>query len=114
MPIKIAEAVEAKPVTVDGAAGVRMRMLIGPDEDVPTFNMRMFELDPGGHTPLHAHPWEHEVYVLEGSGRVREGPDEHEVAAGNCLYVPPNEEHQFLNTGERTMKFLCLVPRDSG
>ncbi|HUT87962.1 MAG TPA: cupin domain-containing protein [Thermoguttaceae bacterium] len=111
MEIKFAEDVAAKPVEMDEARGVRMRMLIGPQEDAPNFNMRMFEVDPGGHTPLHTHPWEHEVYVLEGAGVVREGTREHKIAPGSCVYVPPDEEHQFLNAGTETLRFLCLVPR---
>ena len=51
MEIKFAEDVEATPVEMDDAEGVRMRMLIGPQEDAPNFNMRMFEVNPGGHTP---------------------------------------------------------------
>jgi len=42
---------------------------------------------------------------------VRQGAREHKIAPGNCVYVPPDEEHQFLNAGTETLRFLCLVPR---
>ena len=113
MDIKVAEQVEAREVEMDGASRVRMRMLIGPDDGAPTFNMRMFEVAPGGHTPRHRHEWEHEVYVLAGEGTVRAGDGETPVAAGHCVFVPGGESHQFVNTGEATLRFLCLVPRDS-
>ena len=112
MQIKVADEVEANEVCMDGAADVTMRMLIGPDDDAPTFNMRMFEVAPGGHTPRHTHDWEHEVYVISGEGTVYAGGEETPLQAGQCVFVPPKEEHQFLNTGSSPMKFLCLVPKD--
>ena len=114
MKIQIAEMVEARPVRIEGAADVTMRLLIGPDQDAPNFNMRLFEVAPGGHTPWHEHAWEHEVYVLGGAGEVRGPSGSVPIAAGNCVFIPPDEEHQFVNTGDETLKFLCLVPRDSG
>jgi len=113
MKIQAAETVEAKPVRIDGAAEVTMRLLIGPAQDAPTFNMRLFEVAPGGHTPCHSHDWEHEVYVLGGAGEVRSPDGQVPIAASDCVLIPPNEEHQFVNTGDETLKFLCLVPRDS-
>jgi quercetin dioxygenase-like cupin family protein len=112
MQIKTAEQVEAREVTMDGASKVTMRMLIGPDDNAPTFNMRMFELAPGGHTPRHAHDWEHEVYILSGEGAVYADGEETPVLPGQCLFVPPGEAHQFVNTGDGPMRFLCLVPKD--
>ena len=114
MQIKVAEQVEAKPVEADGAADVTMRMLIGPGDGAPTFNMRMFELAPGGHTPLHRHAWEHEVYILTGRGVCRTAGGDEPVESGHCLLVSGGDLHQFLNTGEAPMRMLCLVPRDSG
>ena len=112
MQIKTAEQVAAREVEMDGAADVTMRMLIGPEDNAPTFNMRMFELAPGGHTPRHVHDWEHEVYILTGSGAVYADGAENPIGPGQCLFVPANEEHQFLNTADGPMTFLCLVPKD--
>lgn len=114
MKIQNADTVEAKQVEMGEAEGVMMRMLIGPDDKAPTFNMRHFEVAPGGYTPRHTHDWEHEVYVLAGEGTVMENGQDKPISAGNCVYVPPNEDHQFRNTGSENLKFLCLVPKDSG
>ena len=114
MQIKVAEEVEARLVEMDGAADVTMRMLIGPGDGAANFNMRMFEVAPGGHTPRHTHDWEHEVYVLAGAGTVCAAGADTPLAAGQCVYVPPNEEHQFLNAADRPLRFLCLVPQTSG
>ena len=90
-----------------------MRRLLGPEDGTPTFAMRQFEVAPGGHTPLHSHPYEHEIFVLEGQGVVQEGVREHPLAAGDVVFVVPGEIHQFRNTGQQPLKFLCLVPNSS-
>ncbi len=63
---------DVQTVTYSGdARGVEMRPLITERDGAPHFAMRLFTLDPGGHTPYHSHEWEHEVYILAGSGAVR-------------------------------------------
>ncbi len=111
MKIRNAETVEAKVVEMGGAEGVTMRMLIGPDDEAPTFNMRLFEVAPGGCTPRHTHDWEHEVYILVGVGIVLDDGEERPISTGDFVYIPPNEDHQFQNTGGENLKFLCLVPK---
>jgi quercetin dioxygenase-like cupin family protein len=104
------EQIEAATVDMEGAVNCCIRCLIGPDDAAPSFSMRQFEVAPGGHTPKHTHAYEHEVYVLEGSGVVLEGDREHPLRPGSAVYVPPNQLHQFCNTGGGPLKFLCLIP----
>ena len=104
------EHVAANPVEMEGAAGCRIRCLIGPDDAAPSFSMRHFEIAPGGHTPRHTHAHEHEVFILEGTGVVLEGDAPHALRPGTVVFVPPGREHQFRNTGEATLKLLCLIP----
>jgi quercetin dioxygenase-like cupin family protein len=104
------EQVEAAPVDIEGAAQCKIRCLITPEDNAPSFSMRMFEIAPGGHTPHHTHGYEHEVFVLEGSGVVLEGNTERPLRPGTAVFVAPNELHQFRNTGGLTLKFLCSIP----
>jgi quercetin dioxygenase-like cupin family protein len=104
------EEIPAAPVNQEGAAGCRIRCLIGEPDGAPSFSMRQFEVAPGGHTPKHAHGHEHEVFVLEGSGVVLEGDTERPLHPGTAVYVPPHQVHQFRNTGSTPLKFLCLIP----
>jgi len=114
MIVKNADEAPAKPVDIEGAVGVQVRLLIHEPEGVPNFYMRQFDVAPGGRTPRHQHDWEHEVYVLAGSGLVA-GPDgDTAIGAGHCIFVPAGEGHQFRNTGDGILQFLCLVPADSG
>ncbi len=104
------EQIEATPVQFDDAAGCMIRCLIGEPDGAPSFSMRQFEVAPGGHTPKHAHGYEHEVFILEGTGIVLDVDKEIPLRPGTVVYVPPNHVHQFRNTGDRPMKFLCLIP----
>jgi quercetin dioxygenase-like cupin family protein len=104
------ENVAQAPVVMEGAAGCRVRWLVDETQGAPNFAMRQYEVDPGGYTPKHSHPYEHEVFVLEGSGVVLEGEGEHPLAPGSYVFVAPGEVHQFRNTGSGPLKFLCLVP----
>lgn len=104
------EEVQCEPVTMEGAVGCRIRCLVGPEDNAPSFSMRQFEVAPGGHTPKHSHGYEHEVFVLEGSGVVLEGEREHPLRPGTVVFVPPSQVHQFRNTGPGPLKFLCLIP----
>jgi len=104
------EKVESKPVTMEGSSGCHVRWLVSESDTAPNFAMRQFEIKPGGYTPRHQHPYEHEVYVLEGEGVVFEGDEQHPLKAGDVIFVAPDEIHQFRNTGGAAMKFLCMVP----
>ena len=106
------ENIEKNKVEMEGADGCEMRQLVTNTDGAPNFSMRQFEVAPGGNTPLHSHPYEHEVFVLEGNGLVRDGDQEHPISKGDVIYVAPDDVHQFKNVGEEPLKFLCLVPND--
>jgi quercetin dioxygenase-like cupin family protein len=104
---------ESKPVEMEGSQGCTVRWLVSESDGAPNFAMRRFEVAPGGFTPRHSHPYEHEVYVLEGEGEVFEGDQSHPLRPGVVVLVKPDEVHQFRNTGPTPLKFLCLVPNDA-
>jgi mannose-6-phosphate isomerase-like protein (cupin superfamily) len=62
---------------------------------------------------LHQHNWEHEVFILEGSGVTKNKEKEEHFKEGDVFFVPSMEWHQFVNTGKKTLKFLCLIPYKS-
>jgi quercetin dioxygenase-like cupin family protein len=113
MRIKPTEQVPQAPVTMEGAAGCRVRWLVGEADAAPNFAMREFELDPGGHTPRHFHPYEHEIYVLEGEGAIVDGDVERPLRPGDVVYVAPDDVHQFRNTGSGQFRMLCLIPNSA-
>ena len=110
MKVNRSEQIESQEVSMEGATGCSVQWLINQTDGAPNFAMRQFVVDPAGHTPKHSHPYEHEVYVLAGNGVVLEGNEEHPIAAGDFVYVGPDEVHQFRNTGSAPLTFLCMVP----
>lgn len=97
-------------VTMDGARGTKMRILIGPDDGARNFHMRHFEVEPGGCTPHHQHDYEHEILVLKGSGTATSTTGDRPFKTGDVIFVPANEMHQFRNTGGEPCEFICLIP----
>ncbi len=110
MIVKKVVDVSRNPAEMDGAKAVHKQVLISEADGAPNFRMRLFTVAPGGHTPCHEHPFEHEVFVLEGHGKLvtpaKEFPLEKEYV---CL-VPPNETHQFVNAGNEDFRIICLIP----
>lgn len=109
MKIFYYQDVAAKDVE-KGASKLKVRWLITEEMGAKNFAMRLFEMESGGYSPFHSHLWEHEVFVLEGEGFVIGGEEERKFRVGDVIFVPSNEEHQFKNSGEKTVKFLCLIP----
>jgi quercetin dioxygenase-like cupin family protein len=107
------QQVKAAPVNMEGSHNCSVRWLIGEADGAPSFAMRQFEVAAGGYTPRHFHDYEHEVFVLEGSGVVVEDRTEHPLKPGDVILVKPNEVHQFRNTGAGPLKFLCLIPNSA-
>ncbi len=97
-------------VEMEGAEKVRIRWLIAEEDGAPNFAMREFCVAPGGHTPYHAHDWEHEVYVIAGTGMVVGENGENPLEPGTVVFIPGGEMHNFRNTGDEALRFLCLVP----
>ena len=94
--------------------GVTMHVVAGPDDGVPNFVMRVFELEPSSHTPFHEHPWEHEVYVVSGKGSVQSKDGDTQLSPGDAIFVKPGEKHCFNNVGSDKFRFVCLVPLIDG
>ncbi|MFZ5572568.1 MAG: cupin domain-containing protein [Thermodesulfobacteriota bacterium] len=110
--MKIMTYQKVQPTCFDSeqVKGVQGRILIGKDDGAPNFCMRLFQVETGGYTPRHRHAWEHEVFVHGGSGAVLRDGEWVPVQAGSTVYVAPDEDHQFKNTGEGPLLFVCVIP----
>lgn len=94
----------------EGVKDATVRWLISKDDGAENFAMRLFNLKPNGFTPLHTHDWEHEVFIVSGSGELRDGKTTHSFNKGDTIFVNSNEMHQFANTGEKELRFICVIP----
>ena len=103
-------AVPAEPLAGDDLEGTFKRLLIGPADGSPLMALRIFTVQPGGHTPFHGHPWEHLNYVIRGVGVIETPEGRRPIGPGTVALVEPGELHSFRNTGREPLEFVCLVP----
>jgi quercetin dioxygenase-like cupin family protein len=108
--VKVANYRDIEQKAEASAPGVSVRWAITDQDGAPNFAMRIFEVVPGASTPHHAHRWEHEVFVLAGSGAVRAGEEEVPLREGDVVFVAPHEKHQFMNRGAGVLRFICSIP----
>jgi len=111
MLLKSSSSVPAEKVTSYNSIGTTIQWFIKAG-DVPRFMMRRFAIKPGGHIGVHAHPEEHEIFLLAGEV-VLIGVNGSETVArvGDFIYVPPNEPHGYANNGQKEVEFLCVIPK---
>ena len=89
------------------------RVLLGADaeEAALAFEVRYFEVAPGGFTTFERHQHPHAVVVLTGRGEVQLGGERHSLAPFDAVYVAPGDSHQFLAAADQPLGFLCVVDR---
>jgi quercetin dioxygenase-like cupin family protein len=98
---------------MEGATGIFKQIPLSKAEGVPNYSFRVFTIEPGGHTPLHQHAFEHMNYIIAGSGVLVGKDKENPLKEGDFALVMPNELHQFKNTAKRgNLVLICAVPKD--
>lgn len=90
--------------------GVQVREMITAQDGAPTFAMRVFDVTAGAATAYHTHAWEHEVYIVSGTGRVRAGGKETLFKPGDSVYIAPNEQHCFMADAGAPVQLICCIP----
>ncbi len=113
MIIRKLDTVPECPVDMEGVRGIAKQLVLGRADGVPNFSFRVFTIDPGGHSPHHSHDVEHLNYVISGRGALVDGDGNlNPIGAGDFAFVAPGDVHQFRNTGEEPLVFICAVPRE--
>jgi len=101
---------DAVPMAGAGVEGVVKRVLVSPEQGWDGWVMRLFDLEPGGHTPRHGHDWPHINFVAAGRGVLYLDGEEHPLTPGSYAYVPSGREHQFRADADAPLSFICIVP----
>ena len=112
MKITRLDACETVPIQMEGIEGASKQVPIGKQDGTPNFSVRVFTLQPEGHTPHHSHQSEHVNYILQGGGELLEGDQPRPISQGDFVLIKPHEKHQFRNTGEGPLVFMCMVPKE--
>jgi quercetin dioxygenase-like cupin family protein len=83
-----------------------------PDQLGAGFELRYFELAPGGYSSVEKHAHVHLVVAVRGSGRALVGDALIDLSPLDALYVPSLVPHRWLNEGNEPFGFLCTVDAD--
>jgi quercetin dioxygenase-like cupin family protein len=67
---------------------------------------------PGGHVPLHVHPYEETFVVLEGKATFSVGGEPIIAHGGQALVVPARTAHGFANSGDEDLRTVSIHPAD--
>ena len=103
---------EVPSVELKDYDNVKKQIVIGPDDGSNEIVLRYFSLGPEGTSPHHSHDFPHLVKIEAGNGIVIDATgNEHQLQAGDYVYVNENEPHNFRNTGSESFEFICIVPR---
>lgn len=76
------------------------------------FQLRYFEVGPGGFSSLEKHRHAHTIVVLRGRGTVIAGHRVYSVEPFDLVVIPGDTPHQFVAAGDEPFGFLC--PVDAG
>jgi len=102
--------VKVEDVDMEGARNAKIQWLITKDHGAQNFAMRRFILEKDAVIPKHQHPWEHEIFVLSGSGIVGAGNEEKELGPGDFAFIPPDVPHWYRKTSKDDWIFICIIP----
>lgn len=90
-------------------AGVIRRVLIGNHNESAKFNLRYFEISPGGFTSFEKHKHEHVVVGIKGKGEILCEEKKYELNFLDTIYMAPDTPHQLSNPFNEPFGFFCIV-----
>lgn len=98
----------------DGAdyRGITRTELIGRNGERTRFDLRYFEIEPGGYSSHECHVHEHVVIGVRGAGILCKNGREHPINVHDVGFIGPNEPHQMRNPGRAPFGFFCIVDHD--
>lgn len=102
--------------------GVSRHELIGRNGEQTSFDLRYFEIAPGGYSSLEKHQHTHTIIGVRGAGVLRftadssiseqEPGDSLPIQPNDIAYVAPMTVHQLANSGSEPFGFFCVVDHE--
>jgi quercetin dioxygenase-like cupin family protein len=77
--------------------------------DGPEIGADLIEMQPGSAFPLHIHPGEHILYVIQGQGLVHVDGVDQRVKTGDTIFIPAEYPHAVKTISTATEPFLILA-----
>jgi ribulose-bisphosphate carboxylase large chain len=91
--------------------GISRQELITPANSTTRFDMRYFEIEPGGFSSFEKHVHEHVIIGVRGCGVLVKGGREYPIGVNDLAHVGSLESHQMQNHGAESFGFYCIVDR---
>ena len=70
------------------------------------------EIAPGDRIPLHTHPINEVIVILEGDPEVTLGDDTHALAPGGVVFIPAGTPHGTRNGTTSTVRLHAMFPSE--
>jgi ribulose-bisphosphate carboxylase large chain len=103
-------SIEAYKTGSDGDFNqVTRQELMGKFGEKTSFDLRYFEIGPGGHSSLEKHVHEHVIIGARGKGFLVKNDEKIAIAPHDIAYVGPLETHQLRNEAGEPFGFYCIV-----
>ncbi len=83
--------------------------LIGPFGEQTAFDLRYFEIAPGGYSSLEKHQHTHTIIAVRGEGLLDKNGTQISLKPNDIAYVQPMEVHQLRNDSDTPFGFYCIV-----
>lgn len=94
-----------------GWAAIARQVLIAGNPGAG-FDVRYFEIAPGGRSSLEKHAHAHVVIGVRGRGQVLLGGELRDIGFLDIAFTAPEDPHQLLNPFEEPFGFICLVDHE--
>ena len=80
---------------------------VGETQGAP-FSAYIVKANPGQGPPLHKHPYVEVAFTIEGDATITVGDEQREVKAGGIVVIPAGCPHQFVNSGDTTLRQIDI------
>jgi quercetin dioxygenase-like cupin family protein len=96
---------DAEVIRIEGEAPRTLYTLVEPNTvGTAHFAMGLEEVDPNSEIPMHSHSDAEEIiFVYGGQGKGYVADEVSDLKPGAVIYIPPNVEHRFVNTGDEPL-----------
>lgn len=92
--------------------GVRRVELVGKNGEKTAFDLRYFEIAPGGFSSLERHLHTHVIIGARGQGVLDIGGERMPIKPMDVGYVQPLKAHQLRNESSEPFGFFCIVDHE--
>ncbi|MGA1864949.1 MAG: RuBisCO large subunit C-terminal-like domain-containing protein [bacterium] len=99
------------PYKIEGThfRGITRTELYVPEHGEAGFDIRYFEIEPGGFSSLEKHQHVHFVIGVRGKGEVRIAETCDPISPNDVVFIPRDTPHQLRNHGPEVFGFYCIV-----